>query len=244
MGASSRQNSRPHTSLSAPSPPRYGGRAERVRGYAGSVPWSRPGSVPRAALPSFTCSPLDRTTTAEPDALAVPGAGTAMKCLVCGAVMRLMRVEQRGDPTLEVAFERHTFKCSACPQISQRLVFSRPRSPLTDLSVTPPSKFPQSTDLQVARLAGATALAKVAENLRNRRRRVSIQARAVAPEGFEKHERQDAPVQERRGRSEGRRTSTWAEAVEKVRTRQIALQNRAVALSPLHPILMLEKAKN
>jgi hypothetical protein len=25
----------------------------------------------------------------------------------------------------EVAFERHTFKCSASPQISQRLVFSR-----------------------------------------------------------------------------------------------------------------------
>src|SRR5262245_36203302 len=157
-----------------------------------------------------------------------------MKCLACGAEMRLMQVEQRGDPALEVAFERHTFKCSACPQISQRLVFSRPRSPLTDLSVTPPSKFPQSTDLQVARLAGPTALAKVAENLRNRRRRISIQARAVAPEGFEKHERQDAPVQERRDRSpEGRRTSTWAEAVEKVRTRQIALQNRAVALPPL-----------
>ena len=156
-----------------------------------------------------------------------------MKCLACGAEMRLMQVEQRGDPALEVVFERHTFKCSACPQISQRLVFSRPRSPLTDLSFAPPSKFPQSTDLQVARLAGPTPLAKVAENLRNKRRRISIQARAVAPEGF-KHERQDAPVQERRDRSpENGRISTWAEAVEKVRTRQIALQNRAVALSPL-----------
>jgi hypothetical protein len=42
-----------------------------------------------------------------------------MKCLACGAEMGLMQVEQRGDPTLEVAFERHTFKCLACPQISQ-----------------------------------------------------------------------------------------------------------------------------
>jgi hypothetical protein len=45
------------------------------------------------------------------DVRVVSGAATAMKCLACGAEMGLMQVEQRGDPTLEVAFERHTFKC-------------------------------------------------------------------------------------------------------------------------------------
>jgi hypothetical protein len=50
-----------------------------------------------------------------------------MDCLACGAEMRLMQVDQRGDPASEVAFERRTFKCSACPQVSQRLVFSRPQ---------------------------------------------------------------------------------------------------------------------
>src|SRR5262245_23839795 len=130
--------------------------------------------------------------------------GTAMKCLACGAAMRLMQVEPRSDPTSEVAFERHTLKCSACPQISQRLGFSRPRSPLKDFRVAPQSRYPPSTNVQVRRLADETALAKVAENLRSRRRRISIEARTTALEGFEKHERQDAPVQERRDRSPSR----------------------------------------
>jgi hypothetical protein len=162
-----------------------------------------------------------------------------MKCLACGASMRLMQVEQRGDPTLEVAFERHTFKCSACSQISQRLVFSRPRSPVIDVGVEPPPRHPPSANLQIRRLAGANALAKVAENLRLRRRRIGAEARAAAPtdsiwpEGFEKPQSQNAPVQERQDRApKARRTPTWAELVEKVRTRQMAVQDRAGASSP------------
>jgi hypothetical protein len=161
-----------------------------------------------------------------------------MKCLACSASMRLMQVERRGDPTLEVAFERHTFKCSACTQISQRLVFSRPRSPIIDVGVAPPPRYPPSVNLQTRRLAGAAALAKVAENLRLRRKRVGTEARAAAPtasiwpEGFEKPQSQNAPVQEGQDRSpKSRRTPTWAEVVEKVRTRQIALQHRPGALS-------------
>src|SRR5262245_13726453 len=158
-----------------------------------------------------------------------------MKCLACGAEMRLMQVGQRGDPASAVAFERHTFKCSACPQISQRLVFSRPRSPISDLKVARP---PKSADLQMGRISGANALAKMAENLRSKRRRIAIEARGAAPivsrsEGFEKHQSRDTPVQERQDQSpKARRTSTWEEVVQKGRTRQIALQDRAGALSP------------
>ena len=162
-----------------------------------------------------------------------------MKCLACGTEMRLMQVEPRGDPLSEVAFERHTFKCSACLHFSQRLVFSRARSLITDLRVAPPPRHPPSANLQMRRLAGANALAKVAENLRIRRRRIGTEARAAAPtasiwpEGFEKPHSLDTPAQERQDQSpKARRTPTWAEVVEKVRTRQIAVQDRAGALSP------------
>jgi hypothetical protein len=48
-----------------------------------------------------------------------------MQCLACGAKMLLMDVVQ--DYTTKVpAFERQIFKCSACPQIARRLVFSLP----------------------------------------------------------------------------------------------------------------------
>jgi hypothetical protein len=158
-----------------------------------------------------------------------------MKCLACGAKMRLMQMEQRGNPTSEVAFERHTFKCSACPQISQRLVFSRPRSPKTDFRVAPRPSHPPSANLQMRRLANANALAKATENLRSRRRRIGTEARGAAPtasiwpEGFEEPQSLDTPVQERKDRSpEPRKTSSWANAVEKVRTRQIALQETAI----------------
>jgi hypothetical protein len=161
-----------------------------------------------------------------------------MNCLACGAEMLLMQMEQRSDPSSEVAFERHTFKCSACPQISRRLVFSRPRLPITDLGLAPPPRFAPSATLQMKRFADANALAKVAENLRSRRRQIATEARAAAPmasimsEGFEKHRSQDTPVQERQDRSpRPKRTSTWAEVVEKVRVRQIVIQERAGALS-------------
>jgi hypothetical protein len=177
-----------------------------------------------------------------------------IKCLACGAKMRLMQMEQRGNLTSEVAFERHTFKCSACPQISQRLVFSRSRSPNTDLRVAPPPSHLPSANLQVRWVARANALAKVAENLRNRRRRIGTEARgarptaSIWPEGFEKPQSLNTPVQERKDRSpESRRTSSWADAVERVRTRQIALQRRAGELSPrepLHPTLETQSTED
>ena len=49
-----------------------------------------------------------------------------MKCLACGAEMGLMQVELRGDHTVALAFERRTYKCSICAQISRRLEFCRP----------------------------------------------------------------------------------------------------------------------
>jgi hypothetical protein len=49
--------------------------------------------------------------------------GAAMKCLACGAVMRLMDV--RTDATTPFAIKRRMFQCSSCRQTAQRLEFDR-----------------------------------------------------------------------------------------------------------------------
>ena len=65
-----------------------------------------------------------------------------MKCWACGAEMDLMQVSPRGDPTVAVAFEHRTYKCSVCPQILKRLEFCRPKLPVSDLPVgtSPPQR--------------------------------------------------------------------------------------------------------
>jgi hypothetical protein len=179
-----------------------------------------------------------------------------MDCLACGAEMRLMQVDQRGDPASEVAFERHTFKCSACVQISQRLVFSRPRLPLNDLPTAARSTDPPHVKFQMRRAAAESALAKVAEKLVSRRMatrgRASVAMASMWQEGLEKLQNQAAPVQEWAKAPEAQQVqelrstraaldrspipagnSTWAKVVEKVRMRHVALQERAGAPSSL-----------
>jgi hypothetical protein len=164
-----------------------------------------------------------------------------------------MQVDQRGHPASEVAFERHTFKYSACPQVSQRLVFSRPRVPLDDLPSATRSSDSPPAKLQMRRAAAESALAKVAEKLVSRRMatrgRASVAMASVWQEGLEKLQNQAAPAQEWAKAPEARpvqelrsaraaldrsaipaSNSTWAKVVEKVRTRQAALQERAAAL--------------
>jgi hypothetical protein len=196
---------------------------------------------------------LDRTKTRSAPCCSISGQRNAMDCLACGAEMRLMQVDQRGDPASEVAFERHTFKCSACPQVSQRLVFSRTRLPRNDLRSATRSNDRPPAKLQMKRAAAESALAKVAEKLRNRqmatRGRASVAIASIWQDELEKLQNQ-AGVQERAKAAEGRPaqalrseraalhqrampagTSSWAEVVEKVRTRQIALKERARVLS-------------
>ena len=116
------------------------------------------------------------------------GQRSLMKCLGCGAEMRLMQVDPRGDPTAALAFERHTFKCSACSRISQRLVFSRAEMPANNLPVVTPRQEQPPVNLQervtvwttevnelrkrrTEQIAAAKAMAwaKAVEKVRNRR---------------------------------------------------------------------------
>jgi hypothetical protein len=118
-----------------------------------------------------------------------------MKCSACGAEMGLMQVDPRGDPTVALAFEHRTYKCSVCPQISQRLVFCRPKLPNSDLPVVTSPPQPKAVRLQervpnwtkaveelrnrrIAQTAAAKSLvwAKVAEKVRNRQRALNERA--------------------------------------------------------------------
>jgi hypothetical protein len=87
-----------------------------------------------------------------------------------------MQVDPRGDPTAALAFERHTFKCSACPQIAQRLVFSRAEMPVNDLPVVTAHSEPPVIKLQERVPSWASAV----NDLRNKRSQQVAAARAVA----------------------------------------------------------------
>src|SRR5262249_12958673 len=52
-----------------------------------------------------------------------------MRCLLCNAEMTLMNVVQ-DDTMLVAGFEHHTFMCSSCHDIEQRLVFVRAEEPI------------------------------------------------------------------------------------------------------------------
>jgi hypothetical protein len=54
-----------------------------------------------------------------------------MRCLACGAEMQLREVVLADIPTMP-GFEHHTFRCSACPQVTRRLVICRAKMPIVD----------------------------------------------------------------------------------------------------------------
>ena len=124
-----------------------------------------------------------------------------MKCSACGAEMGLMQVDARSEPPSDVAFERHTFKCSACPQIARRLVFSRVKMPVSHLPVitTPTHNLWKG-------VAAPSAWGKAIETLRSRQ--TDLKERAAAA-----------------------KTATWTKAVEKLRSKQRALAEQAAVAS-------------
>jgi hypothetical protein len=56
--------------------------------------------------------------------------------MACGAEMALMNVVQ--DDTMAVSgFEHHTFMCSGCGDVEQRLVFAKPGEPSSSNAASP-----------------------------------------------------------------------------------------------------------
>jgi hypothetical protein len=149
-----------------------------------------------------------------------------MRCVACGAEMRLVGVSLTDTPM--AGFERHTFKCSTCSHVSRRLVLS-PKTPVVNLplveqhpeppavpSAAPDPAAPARTfnwveDFEKHRsrhtpIQARAATARISGTLKAVKKRLSPQARAQEP---------SAPA----------RTSTWPEAVEKVRRQQSVLES-------------------
>jgi hypothetical protein len=147
-------------------------------------------------------------------------------------------------------FERHSFRCSACAHIARRLVLSRPRSPITNLPLVVQHPKPPAARLPIRRVAVPSSSGELAEKFRRRRRAAENPAEAFNwEEAFANLRSEDTPIQDRPGTvrssstfkpvekppspptdaqgSAQRRTSAWLEAVEEVRKRQSALQERA-----------------
>jgi hypothetical protein len=149
-----------------------------------------------------------------------------MKCLACGAEMRLLDV--RTDPTAPFAIERRIFQCSSCRQTAQRLGFDR--SGLPDCTAPAVKTYAPAVTLQPDRSAAGGAPWHAGERSISREvpatpqklvdwgsvvGRVSITLKAQAREA---------------------RAATWAKTMEKLRSRQMALKGRAAPVDASHTI--------
>src|SRR4030088_2555507 len=87
-----------------------------------------------------------------------------MQCSACGAEMQLRDVVPADIPTMP-GFERHTFRCSACPQVARRLVISRAKMPVVDPLVPSAAPAAPTTNLQTGQQAAGRVLPIVVEKL-------------------------------------------------------------------------------
>jgi hypothetical protein len=151
-----------------------------------------------------------------------------MKCLACGAEMRLINV--RSEATTPFAIERRIFQCSSCRQSAQRLGFDRTRMPFRTSSAITPSNAP-AIRLQPERET-ATSTAANAVEMRS--------SSALAP--LEPHHPVDwsavvgkASIDLKEKRSEAR-AAAWTRTMEKLRSKQRALKERAATVRPVRCI--------
>jgi len=150
--------------------------------------------------------------------------GAAMKCLACGAEMRLMDVQT--DTTTVCGIERHTFRCSTCPQTAQRLMFNRPRMPIIHLPVVTRPKAP-AIDLQMGRPAAGSGWVNAVEKLNSKqadlKQRTAMTVRT--PDWGSAVEKVSIALKQQ---AVSARAAAWARTVERLRSRQMALKERAV----------------
>ena len=142
-----------------------------------------------------------------------------MKCLACGAAMRLMDV--RTDTTTVCGIERHTFRCSACAHTAQRLMLNRVRMPITNLPVVIPRKAPV-IGLQNGRPAAQSAWASTIEKVNRKQAELKQRAAATINWGSVVEKLSIAPKQQ----AGAARAEALARTVETLRGRQPGLPVR------------------
>jgi hypothetical protein len=133
-----------------------------------------------------------------------------MKCLACGAEMRLMDV--RTDTSAPFGIERRVFQCLSCRQLAQRLRLNRPRMAIAHSRPRDePQLEPSGTQSERANVveevnSGQSALKQqpaVDWGLAVEGSSIGLKRQAVAA-----------------------RASAWARTIEKLRERQMALKER------------------
>jgi hypothetical protein len=144
-----------------------------------------------------------------------------MKCLACGAELRLMDI--RTDTTTPFGIERRVYQCLSCRQTAQRLRLNRPRVEDTPYLPTVPmaSEAPNIKPQMLrngALAASANAIEKVNKAGLNQQTRVDW-GRTV--ETFSRALKKQASAA---------RASSWARTMEKLRNRQMALKERAATV--------------
>ena len=131
-----------------------------------------------------------------------------MKCLACGAEMRLMDV--RTDTAAPFGIERRVFQCLSCRQFAQRLRLNRPRMAVAHLPAAEPQLQPCGAQSERANVveednSEQSALKQqpaVDWGLAVESSSIALKQQAVAA-----------------------RASAWARTIEKLRERQMALKH-------------------
>ena len=132
-----------------------------------------------------------------------------MKCLACGAQMRLMDV--RTDTTAPFGIERRVFQCSSCRQIAQRLRLNRPRMAIPHLPAAEPQSQPYGDQSDRANVVDEYNREQLAL-----KQQPAVDC-ALAVERSSIALKQQAVVT---------RASAWARTIEKLRDREMALKER------------------
>jgi hypothetical protein len=142
-----------------------------------------------------------------------------MKCLACGAEMRLTDV--RPDRTTVCGIERHTFRCSLCTHTAQRLTLNSERVPITNLPVVIPRKTPV-IELHNGRPTAQSAWAKSIEKVNSKQAELKERAAATTDWGSVVEKLSSALKQQ----AEAARAEAAARTLEKLRSRQTRLPVR------------------
>ena len=125
-----------------------------------------------------------------------------MKCLACGAEMRLMDV--RTDTAAPFGIERRVFQCLSCRQIAQRLRLNRPRMAIAH-------SRPRDFEPQLEPSGTQSERANVVEEVNS---------------GQSALKQQPAVDWGLAVQAVAARASAWARTIEKLRERQMALKER------------------
>jgi hypothetical protein len=157
-----------------------------------------------------------------------------MKCVACGAAMRLMQVQT--DTATVCGIERHIFSCSACPQSAQRLMFNRARmSGINAPAVATPTEAP-AIKLQAARAAGLSGWMRAIEKLGSRQ--TALKERKAAERTSARPSAVKTPIkstpialraQPAPAKPLASSSPAWTNAIEKLGSRQTALKERRAA---------------